>query len=399
MGHLYPERNRRSLLYRNLGNKKFEEVSAKVGLNDLSWTGDASPLDANEDGWPDLYILSMQGHDEYYENVEGKKFVKKSREVFPATSWGSMGIKVFDADNAGDMDIYTTDMHTDMVDEIMGRDRFWWAEKLKMHQMFPPQMLLTDGNHVLGKAFYRNEGGGFFREISDINGTETYWPWGLSTGDLNADGWEDIFVTGSMNYVFRYSINSVLLNNNGEKFLDSEFIVGVEPRRDGRTSTFWFELDCDDPATQRSSSKHLCEGRKGKIQVHAAIGTRSSVIFDLDDDGDLDIVTNDFNSEPMVLISNLSEKKSIRYLKVKLVGSKSNRSGLGARVQVTAGDHILTRVHDGVSGYMSHSDAPLYFGLGDAAQIDAIQVVWPSGTKTQMAGPVKTNQLLTIKEE
>jgi hypothetical protein len=394
-GHLFPERNERSLLYRNLGNKRFEEVSAKLGLNDLSWTGDASPLDFNEDGWPDLYVLSMQGHDEYYENVGGKKFVKKSREIFPATSWGSMGIKVFDAD----MDIYTTDMHTDMVDEIMVLDRRWWAEKLKRHAMFPDQLLQTDGNHVLGNAFFRNEGGGSFREISDLNGTETYWPWGLSTGDLNADGWENVFVTDSMNYVFRYSVNSVLLNNRGERFLDSEFIVGTEPRRDGRTSTLWFELNCDDPAIRNTPSEIICNGRTGQIQIHAAIGTRSSVIFDLDDDGDLDIVLNDFNSEPVVLISNLSDKKTIHYLKVRLVGGKSNRSGFGARVQVKAGGQTYTRVQDGVSGYMSHSDAPLYFGLGDAAEVDSIDVTWPSGTKQTVTGPVKANQLLTVTEQ
>jgi hypothetical protein len=60
----------------------------------------------------------MQGHDEYYQNVEGKYFERKSREVFPATPWGSMGIKAFDFDNDGDLDIYVTDMHTDMQKEL-----------------------------------------------------------------------------------------------------------------------------------------------------------------------------------------------------------------------------------------------------------------------------------------
>ena len=60
----------------------------------------------------------MQGHDEYYENVEGKRFVRKSREVFPQTSWGAMGIKTLDFDNDGHMDIFITDMHTDMIDGV-----------------------------------------------------------------------------------------------------------------------------------------------------------------------------------------------------------------------------------------------------------------------------------------
>jgi hypothetical protein len=268
-----------------------------------------------------------------------------------------------------------------------------------MHEMYPDHMLATDGNHILGNAFYRNEGNGTFREVSDMNGTETYWPWGLSTGDLNADGWEDIFVTGSMNFPFRYSVNSVLLNNRGERFLDSEFILGAEPRRDGRTTTLWFEVDCDDPAVHNTASAGICKDRKGVVEVYASIGSRSSVIFDLDNDGDLDIVINDFHSEPVVLISDLSDKKTIHYLKVRLAGVKSNRSGFGARVRVRAGNRTYTKVQDGVSGYLSHSDAPLYFGLGDASQADSIEVTWPSGTTQTVAGPIKANELITVTEQ
>ena len=105
------------------------------------------------------------------------------------------------------------------------------------------------------------------------------------------------------------------------------------------------------------------------------------MIFDLDSDGDLDIVTNEFNSQPQVLISDLAQRKKIAYLKVKLVGTKSNREGLGARVTVSAGNLKITKFKDGKSGYLSQSDLPLYFGLGDARQINSIEVKWPSGTQ------------------
>ena len=72
------------------------DVSKRLGLQGLFWSGDASAVDVNDDGWLDLYVLNMQGADEYYENAGGKAFVKKSRQVFPRTSWGAMGIKVFD---------------------------------------------------------------------------------------------------------------------------------------------------------------------------------------------------------------------------------------------------------------------------------------------------------------
>src|SRR4051812_41693704 len=92
-GHLHPERAEASILFHNAGGNHFVDVSQKMGLHDLSWSGDASVIDANDDGWPDLYVLNMEGDDQYYENAGGKRFDKKSRLLFPRTSWGAMGIK------------------------------------------------------------------------------------------------------------------------------------------------------------------------------------------------------------------------------------------------------------------------------------------------------------------
>src|SRR6185312_13940311 len=89
-------------------------------------------------------------------------------------------------------------------------------------------------NSIFGNAFYENRGNGTYVEVSDKIGAETYWPWGISVADLNADGYEDVFVTAGMGYPLRYAINSVLLNDNGARFVDSEFILGVEPRKNGR---------------------------------------------------------------------------------------------------------------------------------------------------------------------
>jgi cytochrome oxidase Cu insertion factor (SCO1/SenC/PrrC family) len=397
-GHLFPERTEPSLLYRNLGGNRFVDASRSTGLVHSGWTGAATPLDGNDDGWPDLYVLNMQGHDEYFENVEGKRFVRRSRELFPATPWGSMGIKSFDFDNDGLLDLYVTDMHTDMVDDFVEQaTRLWYAEKMKATETFAPRFLNTDGRHVPGNAFFRNEGGGRFREISDQIGAETYWPWGLSTGDLNADGWQDVFITASMNYPYRYAVNSLLLNNEGQELLDSEFVLGVEPRRGGRTSTLWFHLDC---TTSPDNQHYACRANKGSYDVYGALGSRSSAILDLDDDGDLDIVTNDFNSEPMVLVSDLAARSpGLHWLKLQLRGTRSQRAGLGSRVTVVAGGRSLTQVVDGQSGYLSQSAAPLYFGLGAAAQVERISVTWPRSKTQVVNGPIEANRLVTITEE
>jgi hypothetical protein len=101
----------------------------------------------------------------------------------------------------------------------------------------------------------------------------------------------------------------------------------------------------------------------------------------------------------MVLESNLSDQKKINYLKVRLVGTKSNRDGLGAKVVVVAADGTkFTKVHDGQSGYLSQSSHDLYFGLGAQTAVKAVTVSWPSGA-TQSVSPSEVNQRLTITEE
>jgi hypothetical protein len=198
-----------------------------------------------------------------------------------------------------------------------------------------------------------------------------------------------------MNLLHRYQVNSLLLNERGRRFRDAEFILGVEPRRDRRTATPWFEFDRQGPGGQNE----LWDEFPPRARVWAAIGSRSAAILDLDDDGDLDIVTNDFNSPPMVLVSDLSRRRpDLRFVKIQLRGTASNRDGLGARVHVAADGTSLTQVHDGQSGYLSQSAIPLYFGLGDASVIDSIAVQWPSGQRQVVAGPIATNRQVVIVE-
>ena len=128
------------------------------------------------------------------------------------------------------------------------------------------------------------------------------------------------------------------------------------------------------------------------------MGTRSSVIFDLDEDGDLDIVTNEFGSVSMVLMNNLTDRTEVRFLKVHLVGTESNRDGLGARVTVKTPSGTYTKVHDGVSGYLSHSVFPLYFGLGKAQAVEQVEVLWPSGKKQVISDGIPINDLLEVVE-
>ena len=337
----------------------------------------------------------MQGDDHYWENRDGK-FTDRTKEFFPMSPWGAMGVKFFDYNLDGELDLILTDMHSDMS---MPQDPS--VEKQKSEIFFDPEFLASDGDNIWGNAFWENRGGGKFEEVSDRIGAENYWPWGVSVDDLNADGYEDVFIASSMNYPFRYGVNSVLLNNNGEKLMESAFLLGVEPRRGGAMDKVWFTLDCSGPDRDH---RH-CQGgegepaRDGEVIVRGALGTRSSVLVDFDDDGDLDIITSEFNAEPQVLVSDLADRKEIRFLKVRLVGTKSNRSGVGATVRVHAGSKTYTKLNDGKSGYLSQSDFPLYFGLGDSEKVDRVEVTWPGGATQAVTDAIPVNDLLVIEEK
>jgi hypothetical protein len=302
-----------------------------------------------------------------------------------------MGVKSFDWNNDGRMDIYITDMHSDMSIDVAPD-----AEQKKSDMQWNETHLRSGGASIFGNTFFEKRAAGVYAEISDQIGAENYWPWGLSVGDLNADGYQDVFITLSMNYPFRYQSNTLLINENGSRLRAAEFILGVEPRKDRKTAQPWFNLDC---ARAEDLEHAMCARADGRpVQVWGAVGSRSSAIFDLDNDGDLDIVSNEFNAAPMILISNLAQARpGLSFLKVRLVGSASNKSGIGARVTVVVGENHYTQVLDGKSGYLSQSLTPLYFGLRAAESIDEVQVTWPSGVvQTQSRPPI--NKILVMSE-
>lgn len=400
-GHLFSQRTEYSILYRNIGANKFKDVSEQCNLRDGGWTGDSAFADVNSDGFLDLYVLNMQGDDHFYENQAGKGFVDKTTAYFPKTPWGTMGIKFFDFDQDGALDLFLTDMHSDMTDAQIQVSKTTLTQDFEKKKSeawcttrWTEEYLQGSSNNIFGNAFFRNTGNGGFEEISAKIGAETLWPWGVSVADLNADGYEDAFITGGMGYGFRYSVNSLLLNELGQRFADAEFVLGAEPRQNNRAKKIAFVLDCSGP----DKNHKLCSGRSGRIPVFEALSSRASVMFDLENDGDLDIVTLDMNDRSQVLVSDLTAKKDIHWLKIKLLGTTSNRDGIGASVKVTADGKTYGQIHDGKSGYFGQSSMPCYFGLGDAKAATRVEVRWPSGARQTIETNIPRNDLLVIRE-
>lgn len=409
-GHLHPERFETSILYHNRGHGRFEDVTKSSGLVHSAWSGEATAFDYDGDGRPDLYVPAMQGHDELWHNLGDGHFEKRGRQVFPATPWGAMGVKVLDWNGDGRFDLFVTDMHTDMAADLRPEDD---RRKHDPKTMFPLRFLATDGNHVLGNALFTNKGSGVFKEESDAAGVETGWPWGPSAGDLNADGWPDIFIAAGMNYPFRYRGNDLLLNEGGRHFVAAEYALGIEPRQ--RVGRPWFELHCDgadaehdvcqgevEPilADETRSPQERSKGaaRHGDVTVWAARASRSSAILDIDNDGDLDIVTNNYGDVPQLFISDLAQRGPVHFLKVRLIGTHSSRDGIGAIVTVVTAGREQAQVNDGKSGYLAQSVMPLYFGLGAATRADSIRVRWPTGKVQVLRGPLKSGTAIVVKE-
>src|SRR5204863_166621 len=183
--------------------------------------------------------------------------------------------------------------------------------------------------------------------------------------DVNGDSFPDLYVLNMQ------GANHLYLNAGGRKFVDSTAkyfpktpwgAMGIkffDYDNDGRPDLLITDMHSDMAEVVGPSSEKL----KARIQMPEAM---------LGGPKDRFIVGNEFNSAPQVLVSDLAQKRQIHWLKVALVGTVSNRNGLGATVRVTAGGKVVTQWNDGKSGYLSQSVLPLYFGLGDLTKVDRV---------------------------
>src|SRR2546423_6427454 len=336
----------KNILFHNNGDGTFTDVSESSGILSANGTYGLGVLtgDFDNDGWPDIYVANDSAPSALYHNKKDGKFEDIAIEAGCALSpdgkpQAGMGVSTADFDLDGNLDIVKTNFAGDTP------------------------------------SLYHNLGGANFEDTTFAAGLGAhtqYLGWGCGFLDFDNDGWADILIC------------------NGHVYPEVEQL---------KTEAGY--------AQHKLLYRNLRNGRFEEVTemaglgITAAVAARGCAFGDFDNDGDIDIVVNTVNGLPQLLRCDSSSGND--WIKVKLIGTTSNRSGIGARVSCTAtfpGENKPHRQIDEVrsgGGYFSQSDLRVHFGLGKAGRVDLLEIHWPSG-QVDILKDVPVNQFVFVKE-
>ena len=336
----------KNILYHNNGDGTFTDVSEPSGILGANGTYGLGVLtaDFDNDGWPDIYVADDSTASALYQNKKNGKFQDIAIEAGCALSpdgkpQAGMGVSAADYDMDGNLDIVKTNFAGDTP------------------------------------SLYRNQGGANFEDTTFTAGLGAHTQflgWGCGFFDMDNDGWPDILIC------------------NGHVYPEVEQL---------KTEAGY--------AQRKLLYQNLRNGHFADISFQAGPGIsdpracRGAAFGDFDNDGDIDIVVNTVNDYPQLL--RCDSKLNNNWIKVRTIGTKSNRSGIGARIVCVTRNPGETKPHQQIDevrsggGYFSQNDLRVHFGVGKAEKIDILEVRWPSG-QVDMVKDVKVNQLVYVKE-
>ena len=336
----------KNILYHNNGDGSFSDVSEAAGIFRANGTYGLGVLtaDFDNDGWPDIYVANDSTASALYHNKKNGTFEDIAIEAGCALSpdgkpQAGMGVAAADYDLDGNLDIVKTNFAGDTP------------------------------------SLYHNLGGGSFEDATFTAGLGAhtqYLGWGCGFLDFDNDGWPDILIC------------------NGHVYPEVEQL---------KTEAGY--------AQRKLLYRNLRNGYFADISLQAGSGisdpvaSRGCAFGDFDNDGDIDIVVNTVNDYPQLL--RCDSKQANNWIKVRTIGTKSNRSGIGVRLKCVT--HVpgeakphqqIDEVRSGGS-YISQNDLRVHFGVGKAEKIDVLEVRWPSG-QVDTIKDIKVNQLIFVKE-
>jgi hypothetical protein len=368
-------------------NNIFRDVSAEAGIvnNVLSFGLGINVSDFNQDGWLDVYISNDYNENDYlYINQKNGSFKEDIKGYIGHTSLFSMGTDAADVNNDGLIDIITLDMLPEKNERIKltsGDDNY---DKY--------QMLIKAGFHhqSMRNMLQINNGTGF-SEIGQLAGiSNTDWSWAALFADFDHDGLKDLFVSNgyardytNMEFL-KFSTDKQIASREGKEMpTQIEIIKAMPPINE---PNFIFKNKNGLQFTKKTKEW----GFDKKSQSNGA------VYADLDNDGDLDIVTNNINEKAFLYLNNSQSNTDFGYLKVQLQAENEGQK-IGAKVVVWQNGKVQYQEFQPTRGFQSAMYVPLIFGLEKKAVVDSIEVFWNNNTKTVVKN-VKSNTSVTVKK-
>jgi len=371
-------------LYRNNGNTTFTDVTKEAGLyNTWGYGLSVTSADLDGNGYVDIYVANDYTEADYlFMNNGDGTFKETIKESTGHISLFSMGTDIMDYNNDGKEDIFVSEM----------LPKGYKKSKTSMAPMSSNrfQRLVDEGFHYqyMHNSMQMNMGQGKFSEVSQMLGVaKSDWSWSCFLSDMDNDGLRDLFVANGYKRDV-YDRDSALdrqsyLKKNNESIPSMDDFLQLTP---SSKSYNFFYKNKDGFSFEDVSKKW------GSTMPSFSNGAS---IGDLDNDGDLDIVTNNYDEAPF-LYENKANTTNQKYLRIKLDGTNLNKSGIGAIIKVKAGNQQWVEQFKVTRGFLASVEPIAHFGLGNHAKADEIEVMWHDGKVTTLSN-VDANQVITVK--